>query len=104
MNVMLCYGGVFALVCVAIVPGAHARDLDQDEALRLRQEGVIRPLETLLALTLQRYPKAELLEAELEEENDVLIYEVEFLVTDGFIRELDLDARNGRILKDELED
>ena len=87
----------------ASVPGI-ARDLDQDEALRLRQEGVIRPLEDLMAPALGRYPGAELLEAELEEEDDVLVYEVELLTADGTVRELELDARDGRILKDEVED
>ena len=47
---------------------------------------------------------AELLEAELEEEDDVLVYEVELLTADGTVRELELDARDGRILKDEVED
>ena len=45
-----------------------------------------------------------LLEAELEEEDDVLVYEVELLTADGTVRELELDARDGRILKDEVED
>ena len=95
---------LLVLACgFASVPGI-ARDLDQDEALRLRQEGVIRPLEDLMAPALGRYPGAELLEAELEEEDDVLVYEVELLTADGTVRELELDARDGRILKDEVED
>ncbi|WP_236715524.1 PepSY domain-containing protein [Pseudomonas sp. BMS12] len=84
--------------------GAQARDLDQDEALRLRREGVILPLEQLLQAAMQRYPGAALLEAELEEEDDVLVYEVELLTSEGSVRELELDAQTGRILKDELED
>ena len=95
---------LLVLACgFASVPGI-ARDLDQDEALRLRQAGVIRPLEDLMAPALGRYPGAELLEAELEEEDDVLVYEVELLTADGTVRELELDARDGRILKDEVED
>ncbi|MGC5702083.1 PepSY domain-containing protein [Pseudomonas sp. NFXW11] len=83
---------------------AHARDLDQDEALRLRQQGVILPLEQLLKQALDRYPGAKLLEAELEEKHDVYIYEVELLTPDGVVRELDLDAATGRLLKDEEDD
>ncbi len=82
----------------------QARDLDQDEALQLRREGVILPLEQLLQSAMQRYPGARLLEAELEEDDDVLIYEVELLTTDSVVRELELDARSGELLKDELED
>jgi len=50
------------------------------------------------------YPGSTLLEAELEEEDGVLVYEVEILTTSGVVRELELDARNGNILKDEEDD
>ena len=93
-----------AMTLTYATSSVQARDLDQDEALRLRQDGVIRPLEDLLAPAMMRYPQAELLEAELEEEDDVLVYEIELLTADGSVRELELDARDGRILKDELED
>jgi len=96
------YSGIIALAALAL--GAQARDLDQDEALKLRRDGVIQPLETLMEAALGRYPGAVLLEAELEEEDDVLVYEVELLTSGGVVRELELDARDGRILKDELED
>ena len=34
----------------------------------------------------------------------MLVYEVEILTTSGVVRELELDARNGNILKDEEDD
>jgi uncharacterized membrane protein YkoI len=79
---------------------AAARDLDQDEALQLRQQGAILPLEQLLQQALDLHPGAKLLEAELEEKHGVYIYEVELLDTDGVVRELDLEAATGRLLKD----
>ena len=82
----------------------QARDLEQDEARRLRQEGVIQPLQQLLQQAMQRYPGARLLEAELEEEDDQYVYEVELLTDSGQVRELELDAVSGRILKDEEDD
>ncbi len=85
---------------LAATPAA-SRDLDQDEALRLRREGLILPLENLLQPALARYPGARLLEAELEEEDDRYVYEIELLTADGVARELELDARDGRLLKDE---
>jgi uncharacterized membrane protein YkoI len=91
------------LLAVAASP-AVARDLDQDEALRLRQEGRVLPLEALLEQALQRYPGATLLEAELEEEAQRLVYEIELLTLSGVVREIELDARDGRILKDEEDD
>jgi uncharacterized membrane protein YkoI len=85
---------------LAATPAA-SRDLDQDEALRLRRDGQIVPLESLVRQTMARYPGARLLEAELEEEDDHYIYEIELLTADGVARELELDARDGRLLKDE---
>ncbi|WP_421683742.1 peptidase [Stutzerimonas urumqiensis] len=83
---------------------AIARDLDQDEALALREEGLILSLEQLLGDVRDRHPGARLLEAELEEEDDVLIYEIELLTADGVARELELDARTGALIKDEIDD
>ncbi len=78
-----------------------ARDLDQDEALRLRQQGVILPLEQLLQQAMDRYPGAKLLEAELEEKHNIYLYDVELLTPEGVVRELHIDATDGRLLKDE---
>ena len=89
-----------ALVLLAFCSVVMARDLDQDEALRLRQQGVILPLEQLLQQALNRYPGAKLLEAELEKKHDVYIYEVELLTTEGVVRELDIEAATGELLKD----
>ena len=83
---------------------AMARDLDQDEALALRRDGVILPLEQLLQAALGRYPGARLLEAELEEDDDVYVYEVELLTGEGVVREIKLDAASGTLLKDEEDD
>ncbi|MCP1444528.1 putative membrane protein YkoI [Pseudomonas sp. GGS8] len=88
------------LVLLVFCSVAAARDLDQDAALRLRQQGVILPLEQLLQQALDRYPGAKLLEAELEEKHDVYVYEVELLTTEGVVHELDFDATTGDLLKD----
>jgi len=90
----------WALALLTFCSLAAARDLDQDEALQLRQQGVILPLEHLLQQALDLHPGAKLLEAELEEKHGVYIYEVELLDTDGVVRELDLEAASGRLLKD----
>ncbi|MDD2061181.1 PepSY domain-containing protein [Pseudomonas sp. GD03860] len=92
------------LALLALCSLASARDLDQDEALRLRQQGIILPLEQLLNDALGRYPGATLLEAELEEKHDRYEYEVELLTPEGVVREIKLDASNGALLKDEEDD
>ena len=100
MNTHLRAGSRAALVLLAFCSMVMARDLDQDEALQLRQRGEILPLEQLLQQALDRYPGARLLEAELEEKHDVYIYEVELLTAEGVVRELDLEAATGLLLKD----
>ncbi|HAJ85392.1 PepSY domain-containing protein [Pseudomonas stutzeri] len=89
------------LVLLLAAAPAVSRDLDQDEALRLRREGLIMPLEALLQRALERHPGASLLEAELEEEDGRYVYEIELLTTQGVARELEFDARDGRLIKDE---
>ena len=94
--------GLLAFV-LALSPTLYGRDIDQNEALQLRQSGQILPLETLLAEALKRYPEARLLEAELEEDDGLLIYEIELLTQSGAVRDLEINAANGAILKDELD-
>ncbi|MFF7710109.1 PepSY domain-containing protein [Pseudomonas sp. NPDC007930] len=93
-----------ALALLVLSSGAIAHDLNQDQALKLRQQGAILPLEQLLAQALARYPGARLLEAELEEEHGHYVYEVELLTAQGVVRELDLDAATGELLKDKEDD
>ncbi|MBB2895847.1 PepSY domain-containing protein [Pseudomonas sp. AS2.8] len=96
--------GLAGLVLLgSLSPLVQARDLDQDEALKLRTEGVIRPLESLLQRVNERYPQARLLEAELEEEDGQYRYEIEILVGD-VVRELEIGAMDGAIMKDEVDD
>ena len=92
------------LLLAALTLGVSARDLSQDEALRLREQGRIIPLEKLLELVAQRHPQSNLLEVELEEDDDIYIYEVELATREGVVRELEFDAHTGNILKDEEDD
>ena len=98
------YPGLLASLLLVLSFSLSARDLNHDEARRLLREGQILPLEQMLQQARERYPDAELLEVELEEEDGILVYEVELITAEGSIRELELDARDGRLLKDEVED
>ncbi|WP_339447629.1 PepSY domain-containing protein [Pseudomonas sp. EA_5y_Pfl2_R50] len=89
-----------ALALVLFCSTAMARDLGPDEALNLRRQGVILPLEQVLQQAMDRYPGAKLLEVELEEKHDVYIYEVELLTVQGVARELHLKADTGELVKD----
>ncbi len=55
---------------------------------------------------MQLYPEKQygkLLDLEAEREHGTIIYELEFLHTDGRIFELEIDASNGLLLKQEIE-
>ncbi len=93
---------VLLLCGVALAP--LARDIGQDEALQLRRSGELLPFEAVLAVALGRYPGASLLEVELEEEDGRYVYELELLTAGGEVRELEIDARSGAVLQDEVED
>ena len=54
--------GCVALLLITFSCLVFSRDLDQDEALRLREKGVILPLEQLLQKAFEYHPKAKLLE------------------------------------------
>jgi len=104
MTVNVRIGGLVVLMICALCSLAQARDLGQDEALRLRVQGVIMPLEQLLQKVLERHSGAKLLEVELEEDDDIYVYEVVLLTTSGIVREVKLNASNGQLLKDEVDD
>ena len=101
MKVNLRAGSRIALVLLAFCSSLAARDLDQDEALALRQQGVILPLEELLQPAMARHPGSRLLEAELEKKHGKYAYEVELVTTEGVVREIKLDASTGVLIKDE---
>jgi uncharacterized membrane protein YkoI len=95
---------VFACSGLLVATSIAARDLDQDEALRLRLQGIILPLEDLLQRAMALHPDARLLEAELEEHDQRYVYEVELLTPAQIVREIKIDARTGELLEDKEDD
>jgi uncharacterized membrane protein YkoI len=79
---------------------AQARDLGPDEALRLRDAGIIVSFEKLNATALAKHPGATVRDTELEEEYGKYIYQVELRDAQGVEWNLELDAVGGQVLKD----
>lgn len=80
-----------------------SEELSQAEIRERVKSGEILSLETIL----QQFPQEQygkLLDLEVEREHGRIIYEFEFLRTDGYINEIEVDASNGRILKQEIDD
>jgi len=100
---------VFLLV-FSLAPsiGAPADDGDDDDALEQEQarqaleQGLIRPLEEIIAEARKRV-QGDLIEVELEREGGRYIYELEFIQPSGQVIELQLDAKSMAIIEDDAD-
>lgn len=98
---------ILALVGSVAVPlAAHADDDDHRDADRARRgalAGEIMPLADLARIVQQRYP-GRLVEAELDEDDGIPVYEIRMLQGNGRVVELEVDARDARILDVDIDD
>jgi uncharacterized membrane protein YkoI len=95
---------IIGLMSAAILGWLSFSQADtHDEARKLRDQGDILPLETLLDKARTDYP-GKVIEVELEHEYDNYLYEIEILDNDGRVWELKYNARNGELLNRELDD
>ena len=94
-----------APLLILLLPLAALADDSRDaaEARAAVARGAILPLSVILPDLEQRF-SARLLDAELEDDDDRMIYEIEMLTTDGRVIELDVDARTARILEMDEDD
>ncbi|MCC6195796.1 MAG: PepSY domain-containing protein [Burkholderiales bacterium] len=86
------------LTIAAILP-AHASDShDHDRARQALQAGEIMPLKAILE-RVERDTPGQVIDVELERGAGRWIYEIKVLAAGGSIVELEIDARDGSILK-----
>jgi len=78
-------------------------DIDQDDAIRLKQAGEILPLETILK-TARQHHDGKVIGVELEREHNILIYEIKILDDNGELWEIKVNAKDGRLLQQEEDD
>ncbi|MFC4308782.1 PepSY domain-containing protein [Steroidobacter flavus] len=71
----------------------NERQLVRDALLR----GEVLPLQKILAIANQQVP-GDVIKVELEQEKIGLIYEIKILTSTGRVREVKIDARNGKVL------
>ncbi|MCW8906652.1 MAG: PepSY domain-containing protein [Sedimenticola sp.] len=90
------------LLLMLLVPLLSLAESDHERARALHEAGNILSLEQILERVREHYP-GRLLEVELEQEGESLIYEVELLDSEGQVWELELDAVSGEMLKQKLE-
>ena len=73
---------------------------DHDEAYELLRSGEILPLEKILEISREQV-QGRVLEVELEQEDELLIYELEVLDKQGIVWEIKVDAVTGVIIERE---
>lgn len=103
MGRLITHSGLFLAVALLATSWAASAEGDHDRARRLRDAGDILPLETLIERTRAVRP-GRILELELKEKKDRIIYEVELVDEQGMVWELYFDARSGELLKSKQDD
>lgn len=83
---------------------AQARDLGPDDAVKLRDAGTVMPFEKLNEAALALHPGGIKESTELEEVYGRYIYQVEVRDTQGVKWEVELDASNAQVLKNQRDD
>ncbi|MEJ2344540.1 MAG: PepSY domain-containing protein [Gammaproteobacteria bacterium] len=86
-------------LAVTLSGPAFAHERDQDEALYLRRQGKILPLETIIRKAREQY-QGRLIESELEEHDGHYTYEIELVGPDGIVHKLRYDAHTGQPVSD----
>ena len=86
------------LAMAAVLPVQADDSRDHDRARQALEAGEIMPLKAILERVEHDTP-GQVIEVELEREAGRWIYEIKVLATGGSIVELEIDARDGTVLK-----
>lgn len=88
----------FALLAALLACAPALADGDHDRARRAVEEGRILPLTEILARARNDFP-GELIEAELEDEHQRMVYELKIVTADGRVVVPLYDAATGELLR-----
>jgi uncharacterized membrane protein YkoI len=79
--------------------GRHRKPPRDHTAVReALQRGEVLPLVKILAIANKEVP-GDVIEVELEDEREALVYEIKILTSTGRVREVEIDARTGVVLR-----
>ena len=85
------------LACAWPISG-HAGPSDHEQARLALQQGKVLPLRTVIDQVEQQY-QGQVIKVEFEREDGIFIYEIRLLQADGKVAKLEIDARDGRLIK-----
>lgn len=90
-------GLVLSVMIAALAPAAAGND-DHERAREALERGEVMPLRTLLERVERDYP-GKVVEVELEREHGRWIYEIRVLRSGGALLKLEIDARDGTVMR-----
>jgi len=94
---------VLLLVAPLLISTASAFADGVDRVRELRDTKSIRPLSLIIQGIERKYPGT-LLDVELEEEDNKIIYEIDILGRDQVVHHIEVDARSGAIIAVDKDD
>lgn len=93
-----------AMILMATMTIHAGEDVGIDQAVKLLQSGAIQPFEQLNAAALARHPGGSIGETELDSVYGRYVYKVDLRDAQGKKWDVDIDASNGTVLSDKLDD
>lgn len=91
-------GGLVLLGCMfVLLVAAQAQAGDHERARDLLEQGKILSLDEIMKRTTIRFP-GKVLEVELEEEDGLIVYKVEFLGEHETVMKMLINARSGELI------
>ena len=89
---------LLSTLALGIAPSRADKKNEHNAVREALQRGEVLPLEKILAIAQQQVP-GDVIEVELEDEKKLLVYEIKILTGTGRVREVKIDARNGKVIK-----
>ncbi len=102
-SAILCVAALALAAGIVAAKPAGADQIGHERARRLVQEGKIKPLQEIIDMLREKVP-GRVLETELEDDDEGLVYDFKILRPGGRIQEVEVLATTGKILKIEDDD
>lgn len=88
---------LFGVLAVALCDNCMAMN-DHDQAKQLLDDGIVQPLETILALYVEHYP-GPVMDIKLETQNKLILYKIDIADKNGIVQTLTINAQSGQLVQ-----
>lgn len=107
MRIPFGHAALFTILAgaIALAPALTATAGDEEIARQALIDGRIRPLAEIIEMLKPQFPDSTILAVEIEAEDDgQIVYEFDILDASGHLKEVEVDAASGKIIKVEDDD